>query len=254
MCALQPAHALENGTSSSKREEGKSIESLQDKIASKLSNREVPYFHGKVRAWTSDPINEGTECSAIRKSLQTDVSFPSKCILRKTMHTKKQVITPTIEHEQSLPSLRGYRCDIGGKEQIIPPQSVVDTIDLRLASKVSEGAYAVQYSAPEPRWMGVVNKIMKELQERLPELGMLIAEEEVYIPPYPEAIEASTATDISCKDEYECIETFLNGQSKPEKKNYLRIAMPDGEEAELRSALKDLVTQCDSNVEQPATR
>lgn len=222
-----------------------SIEALQSEIAGRLSNRDVTYMHGKVQVWTSEPIRDGENCSVVWKSRQTDVSFPSKCILRKAMQSRSHQIKPTIEHERSTPERRGFRCDIGGAETISAPIKVVDTFDLRKAEKAEEAAYSVFYSDPLPRWWGVTRNVFNELSARVPEISTLIANKEIRIPPDPEAIEASPAVVIHCRDEEECFETLKNGKPLERPKTNLRIALPEEEEIEsLQSAIEALVRKC----------
>lgn len=239
------AHSSGNDTSGVTREVEMSIEALQSEIAGRLSNRDVTYMHGKVQVWTSEPIRDGENCSVVWKSRQTDVSFPSKCILRKAMQSRSHQIKPTIEHERSTPERRGFRCDIGGAETISAPIKVVDTFDLRKAEKAEEAAYSVFYSDPLPRWWGVTRNVFNELSARVPEISTLIANKEIRIPPDPEAIEASPAVVIHCRDEEECFETLKNGKPLERPKTNLRIALPEEEEIEsLQSAIEALVRKC----------
>lgn len=223
----------------------KSIEELQQIIVELLSNREVPYTHGAARIWTSGPVKAGDACSMVWKSRQINVSFPSKCVLRKEMKTKLFAVWPTVEHEQSTPDNPSFRCDVGGVEQLRSELHVADTFDLINAEYVKPGVHGVRWLSDMPRWAEIMDKMYKEL------IGAIILQE-ITIPPQPGALETTPAVEIFCPDEERCFDTMVNDDLLQPRKKTLLIAVLEPESSSAQPLWKtfdELHTKCASDGE-----
>lgn len=243
------AHADEQRPAEPCYSEDMSIEELQQIIVDRLSNREVPYTHGAARIWTSGPVKAGEVCSSVWKSRQINVSFPSKCVLRKEMKTKLFAVWPTVEHEQSTPDNQSFRCDVGGVEQLRSELHVADTFDLRKAGNVKPSVYDVGWLGDKPRWASI-------MEEMYCKLSVEILVDEISIPPQPGALETTSAVEIFCPDEERCYDTMVNDDLLQPKKKTLRIALPETENSSAQPLWKtfnELRTKC-RNDEQPVNK